>query len=118
MRRRKFSTRRSLNVHVKEMHAEKTLQCLQCTSKFSTQGLLNKHVKQVHSEKTLQCPRCTSKFSTQGHLNEHVKGVHGNKKRKRVQRGAVKRVQLRELDQGPLVSAADWAKAKGWVHSC
>ena len=74
--------------------------------------------QQVHAEKTLQCLQCTSKFSTQGHLNAHVKGVHGNKKRKRVQRGAVKRVQLRELDQGPLVSAAGWAKANGWVHSC
>ena len=80
---RKFTEKRSLNLHLKTIHGVgdvKTFQCDVCSQVFKEKGNLKKHLAVVHGfgdVKTFQCELCSKVFNRKGNLNVHVRNVHG-----------------------------------------
>ena len=50
--------------------------CDVCNSKFSTKGTLNHHLKSIHNNETFKCTDCDKQFNTKGYLTCHISNVH------------------------------------------
>jgi len=72
-----FSNTTRRNLHEKNRHTEKTIQCDQCEKKFAVRYLLTAHIKTAHEKKKDKiCPQCGEGFkitsSFEAHINRHT----------------------------------------------
>ena len=77
-----YSTRNSLARHVLYYHKNPgSYICGICNMKFNRKDFLDKHIRRHSDDKQFQCTICQKLFKTKCSLSAHVNGLHNDKRR-------------------------------------
>eukprot|EP01083_Nonionella_stella_P146678 461656_1 len=76
----KFTRLYDAEVHQRNVHVEKTIQCESCACMFKTKHALRKHVRRMHTlpaaEPAYPCQLCDKRLKSPGGLRDHVSSIH------------------------------------------
>eukprot|EP00092_Neocalanus_flemingeri_P097431 GFUD01124175.1.p1 GENE.GFUD01124175.1~~GFUD01124175.1.p1 ORF type:complete len:490 (+),score=96.58 GFUD01124175.1:36-1505(+) len=76
----KFKTDKSMNLHKKTKHTEKTLVCEDCGKKFALKSQHDRHYVSMHTNiRNFACDQCDAKCSSKPNLKRH-KRIHSEDK--------------------------------------
>ena len=73
---KKFSCRKTLNVHNKSAHEGLKFPCNNCNQTFTQNAGLQRHIKNIHEGVTFSCDFCDQVFTQKFHLTTHKKNKH------------------------------------------
>jgi len=71
-----FSTRTSMQRHVRTIHNDVKYPCSKCTYRASDLHILRRHVEAIHEYVKYPCDHCEYRASFKHHLKTHMK-IHG-----------------------------------------
>ena len=73
-----FSTKSSLNRHIKTVHLQQQqFKCNYCDKSFGQNSSLQTHIKMVHLKlREFNCSYCEKSFGENGQLQRHIRTVH------------------------------------------
>lgn len=79
---RKFTSKRSVNLHILTKHAElKTFLCDLCGDGFAHHSVLSEHIKRKHVRlRKYECDLCDKKYLNRKTLEAHICAIHTDKR--------------------------------------